>query len=184
MKLKYPLFLRAYNSPFKPPKLKWYFGKTKITVPYFLPRKWIPLTEQEAIEKAKDSKLNFLHATFEESVEYYKKCHKTIPKKIGFDFIGLGWKTKFDEYRHEFNPVWSFVFFGYQIAVTFVAVESAHYWEVFLYYWFETDKSKSREERIKQCKEKYSCIWTTYYQGEKTTVDYYEIVLKKNYVKG
>ena len=56
MKLKYYIrdldFLRAYNSPFKPPQPKLYIGKTAIGTPYFLPRVWKMLTIQEAIDKA------------------------------------------------------------------------------------------------------------------------------------
>lgn len=34
-------FLRAYNSPFKPPKIRFYLGEVNYGLPYFLPTKLI-----------------------------------------------------------------------------------------------------------------------------------------------
>jgi len=34
-------YIKAFNSPFKRPKLKWYFGKIAIGTPYFYPRRWV-----------------------------------------------------------------------------------------------------------------------------------------------
>ena len=79
-------FLRAYNSPFKAPKLKWYCGKIALGTPYFFPRRWIKNPDKSGYLKA-------------------------VPKKIGFDFVPLGWKTKWDSYRFEWSPMISFVFF-------------------------------------------------------------------------
>jgi hypothetical protein len=157
--MRYPLFLRAYNSPFRPPKLKWYFGKTAVGVPIFLPRKWV-------VNKEKPGYL------------------KTIPLKVGFSFCDLMWKTKWqrDDYRFEHSPVLSLVFFGYQIAITFVAIEFNHYWECFIPYYFETDKKLSVRERIKDCRERYPCVWTSYTDGAKETVDYYNLILKNKYL--
>ena len=47
-------FLKAFNSPFKPLKLKWYFGKTAIGTPYFFPRKWVKATPERAKKAALD----------------------------------------------------------------------------------------------------------------------------------
>lgn len=74
------------------------------------------------------------------------KCSFSEPKRIGFDFVELGWKTKFDDYRHEFNPVWSFVFLNYQIALMFVPKHDTHYWECYLYYKYETNKNNTPKE--------------------------------------
>ena len=61
-------FLRVLFSPFKLFGLKFYFGKVAIGVPYFYPRRW---------------------------VESEKPGYtKPVPKKIGFDIVGLGYKTK------------------------------------------------------------------------------------------
>lgn len=149
-------FLKAYTSPFKPLKVRWYFGKIAVGTPYFYPRRWVK------------SKLN----------EGYETA---IPKKIGFDFVGLGWKTKWDatDYRFEWSPVWSFVFFGYQVAVTFVAPELDHYWECWLYYSRNTDKSKPAKDRIEQAKKEFPCVWTTWHKdGTKERIDYWSLILK------
>ena len=152
-------YLKAFNSPFKRPKLVWYFGKTRLGTPYFLPRKWV-----------KDSnKPGYL---------------KAIPKKVGFDFVDLGWKTKWTDtdYRFEWAPRISFVFFGYQLAVTVIAPEQDHYWEAWLYYERNTDHTKSKKERIAQCIEGFPLIYTVHQTNKpKETVNYYDFILKQKY---
>lgn len=145
-------FIKALWSPFKPFKLKWYCGKTAIGTPYFYPRK--------------------------------RKNNMLIPKKIGFDFVGLGWKTKWtsNDYRFEWAPRISFVFFGYQIAVIVNAPHANMYWESWLYYEKSTDKSKSKKERIEQCKLECSQTWTIYSKDTKQLVDYYKLILKNKYL--
>jgi hypothetical protein len=177
-------FLKSYFSPFRPCNLKFYAGKIKIGTPYFLPRRWVKYTEKEAREAAlkaiEDSKK--VEKTLEEWLEYYMVHEKAVPKKIGFDFIGLGWKTKWREYRFEWPPLISFVFFKWQIAVIFDAPEKDHYWESWLYYELETDKTKTKKERISQCRKNYPQIWKRYNkEGEEIKVDYYDIILKKRY---
>lgn len=161
MKLKYLIkhfdYLRAYNSPFKPLVLKWYCGKIALGTPYFYPRVW----------KKSKNKIGYLTAS---------------PKKIGFDFVRLGWKTKYDNYRFEWSPMISFVFFKWQIAVTFVAPYADHYWESWLYYTRET--KGSIEERIAKCRKKAPQTWTKYNaDGTKTTTDYYDVILKEKWLK-
>jgi hypothetical protein len=150
-------YLTTYNSPFKPLKLKWYFGKIAIGTPYFFPRIW----------KDDKNKPGFLTA---------------VPKKIGFDFVRLGWKTKWDNYRFEWSPIWSFVFFKWQIAVTFVAPEANHYWECWLYYTRETDKTKSIKDRIEEAKRQNPCIWITSKNGVEEEICYWDVILKDKYV--
>jgi hypothetical protein len=153
-------FIKALWSPFKPFKLKWYCGKTAIGTPYFYPRRWVKDLEKPGYQKA-------------------------ISKKIGFDFIGLGWKTKWSntDYRFEWYPLLSFVFFGYQIAVIVNAPHSSNYWESWLYYERDTDKSKSKKERIEQCKLEFSQKYTSHYSdGKKEIIDYYKLILKKKYL--
>ena len=188
-------FLKAFNSPFKRPKLKWYCGKTAIGTPYFYPRKWVkgtPKLIHEAVLKHIEreenyNKLNPKYArkikSYDELYEEKKNCLYAVPKKIGFDFVPLGWKTKWSEtdYRFEWAPLLSFVFFGYQIAVTIVAPEDNHYWEAWLYYELNTDKTKSKKERIEQCKKEFSLNCTVYSQGIETKVNYYDTVLKTKY---
>lgn len=153
------MFLKALNSPFKPFKLKWYIGKIAIGTPYFYPRKWIQSKEKK----------NYL---------------TPIPKKIGFDFVELGWKTKWSDtdYRFEYSPLISFVFLKWQIAVIFSAPEPDHYWTSWLYYENNTDKSKSKRERIKQCQKEFPQNWTQHKNQNKETINYYKFILKEKYL--
>ena len=146
-------YLKALFSPFKPFGLKWYFGKVAIGTPYFLPRKWV---------KSENGQIS-------------------VPKKVGFDVVGLGWKIKWsdDDFRFEWAPLISFVFFGYQIAVMVEAPEEYQYWEAWLYYELRTYKSKSQSERIKECKEKFPLTYTS---GDGTQTNYYEKILKTKYL--
>ena len=133
-------FISYFNTPFVRPKIKLYIGKVSIGTPYFLPRKSIK-------DPDKPGYLKF------------------VPKKIGFDVVRLGWKTKWSQFRFEWAPLISFVFFKWQIAITISATEQDHYWESWLYYQYETDKTKSKLER----------------NGVETKVDYYDLILKKKY---
>lgn len=149
-------YLKAFCSPFKRPKLKWYFGPVAIGTPYFFPRKAIT-------DPDKPGYLKF------------------VPKKIGFDFVSLGWKIKWTstDYRFEWAPVWSFVFFGKQIAVIFKAPEQDHYWEAWLYY--ENNTTGTRQQRIDTCKTKFPMKWTRYSKDGERSVDYYDLILKTKY---
>ena len=186
MSLKYTLerfrWVKALFSPFKPFKVSFYIGKTRVGVPYFYPRKFVKYTEediQKAIDKHKANN-NLVKVTDKQLYDYYKNYTKAVDLKVGFSYCSLGWKTKYDSYRHEWNPVLSFVFFGYQIALTFYSPYGSHYWESWLYYEYETDKTKSKRERIEQCRKEASETWTSSTEG---TVDYYERILKKKYLK-
>ena len=149
------IFLKALNSPFKPFKLKWYIGRIAIGTPYFYPRRWIQSKEKK----------NYL---------------TPIPKKIGFDFVDLGWKTKWSDtdYRFEHSPLISFVFLKWQIVVIFSAPEPDHYWTSWLYYENNTDKSKSKKERIIQCQNEFPQNWISYKNGDKIKINYYNFILK------
>jgi hypothetical protein len=76
----------------------------------------------------------------------------------------------------------SFVFFKWQIAVTFVAPHLDHYWESWLYYTRETNKSASIADRIAQCRKKAPQTWTSHSEGKKETTDYYNLILKKKWL--
>ena len=170
-KLKYIIedlrFFKVLFSPFKPFGLKFYAGKTAIGTPYFFPRRAVK-------DKDKPGYLKF------------------VPKKIGFDFVRLGYKTKWSDtdYRFEWTPLLSFVFFGYQIAITVSAPEQDHYWEAWLYYEKQTDPCLPKWQRIRQCREKFPITWTKYYKSKtdwktesKETIDYYTKILKPKYLK-
>jgi hypothetical protein len=183
------MFLKALNSPFKPFKLKWYIGKIAIGTPYFFPRKWVKLSEKEIEERAikqfnkvkEDYKSK---VTIEHYRKQYKNTQKAVPKLIGFDFVELGWKTKWTDtdYRFEWSPLISFVFFKWQIAVMFIAPESSHYWESWLYYEYNTDKSKSQKERIEQCQREFKQNWISWKNGVETKTNYYQFIIKEKYL--
>jgi len=182
------IFLKALNSPFKPFKLKWYIGKVAIGTPYFYPRKWVTYTQEEIEIKAqkrfdKLSEELKTKVTLEHYRQQYKGSQKAIPKLIGFDFVELGWKTKWTDtdYRFEWSPLISFVFFKWQIAVVFLAPEPSNYWESWLYYEFNTDKSKSQKERIKQCQKEFKQNWISWKDGTKIKTNYYQFILKEKY---
>jgi hypothetical protein len=195
--------MKALFSPFKPFSISWYRGETELGVPYFLPRKWVKATPKlalkaalEEIERAKrwneshpDSKWKQTVKTLEEVYEEKMRCQYPVPLKIGFSYCGLGWKTKWTDhdYRHEWDPRFSFVFFGYQIAatITFKECYPSMYWECWLCYEYSTDKTKSKRERIAQCRELLPQTWTRRNKdyGIEEVTDYYNIILKPKYLK-
>jgi hypothetical protein len=190
-------FLKAFNSPFKRPKLNLYIGKVAIGTPYFFPRKWVKgtpkLIDEAVIQHIQNeenyNKRNPNYAreikSYNELYEEKKNYSYAVPKKISFDFVGLGYKLKWDDtdYRFEWSPVWSFVFFKWQIAITFNTPETSNYWESWLYYQKNTDKTKSKLERIQQCMKEFSLTYTVSSNGNKQTIDYYTKVLKPKYLK-
>ena len=188
-------WLEVYFSPFKFFLPKLFFGKTAIGVPYFLPRKWVKATPERAIkatleeikevESFNERNPNYKKSvkTFDEIYESKMRCSYPIPLKVGFSFCGLGWKTKWTstDFRHEWNPVWSFVFFGYQIALIFRPKHNVHFWECWLYYSFTTDKKKTVKERLKQAREEFPCTWTSFSNGEKKKTCYWNLTLKNKW---
>jgi hypothetical protein len=180
--------MKVFFSPFKAPKIYFYTGKLKYGTPYFFPRNWVKYTQKEVLEQAKEkfdkSPENIkTDGYFKQLVNYYKSMQHAVDKKIGFDFVGLGWKTKWGDYRHEWNPIWSFVFFKWQIAIMFIPKHDSHYWESWLYYERDTDKTKSREERILECLENAPQIWSSGSGENKITTNYYTKILKPKYAK-
>lgn len=201
-KLRYKLqrfrWLKILFSPFKPFKIKWYVGKTAVGTPYFLPRKWVKTTPKlakqaalyEIERKEKWNKANpnskFQHTIkpFNEVYDEMMRCRHAIQLKVGFNSCSLGWKTKWrdEDYRFEWSPVFTFVFFGYQIAATVYHEHPDQYWPAWLYYEYET--KGTRKERVKQCREKFPVKWRVYEKGEdKGVIDYYKLILKKKYLK-
>jgi hypothetical protein len=189
-------FLKILNSPFKIPRVKFYIGKVAIGTPYFHPRNWVKPTPKMAMDAAikelarrkkwhnanPDVQLTQYIKSLDEMYKEKLGYLFPVPKKIGFDFVGLGYKTKWSEtdYRHEWNPIWSFVFFKWQIALIFTSPERecvSQYWEAWLYYQYHTKGSK--QERIKQCKKDYPQKYTiNRVNGDMKKVDYYDIILK------
>lgn len=190
-------YIKVFNSPFKRPKLKWYFGKIAIGTPYFYPRRWVKPTQQMLIDNAKQdiadrhrwNEANEKYGntykaipTIEELCEKKKNYKFPVPKKIGFDFVGLGYKTKWSDtdYRFEWGPLISFVFFKWQIAVMLKVPHPEHYWVCWLTYENDTDKDLlSTEARIKLAKEINPEVWTSSRGDGKTeTICYWDKVLK------
>lgn len=148
-------WLRVYLSPFKPPIPKLYIGKIAIGTPYFYPR---------------NMKLN-----------KEKRVYEFSPKKIGFDFVPMRWKTKWEDtdYRFETSPIWSFVFFKWQIAITFIAPYQHHFWTCWLYYTRNTDKTKSTKERLIEAQGGFPCIWVRHTKDSREKINYWNLILKK-----
>jgi hypothetical protein len=188
-------FLKAFNSPFKRPKFKWYVGKIAIGTPYFYPRRWVKMTPKLAKEAAIKKitswrKWNTENTDYKRKIPSYHQLYESnlkskhaVPKKIGFDFVDLGWKTKWSstDYRFEWSPLISFVFFKWQIVLSISVPEPNRYWEAWLYYENDTDKTKSKKERIEQCKKEFSLTWTKSNGETKETINYYDKILKPKY---
>jgi len=188
-------FLKAFNSPFKRPKLQWYIGKLAVGTPYFFPRRWVKPTHKMAAEAATkeiarmegwnksnaDSKFQYSIPSFDKMCETMLTRSVAVPKKIGFDFVSLGYKTKWSntDYRFEWSPSFSFVFFKWQIALTIVPIESSHYWQAWLFYNHNTEGTQ--RERIEQCKKEFPLKFTIWEKNTKRSVDYYDTVLKDKY---
>ena len=200
-KLKYILqdlkWLKVLNSPFKPFNIRLYAGKTQIGTPYFLPRKWVKATPELAKKAALETmeserKWNDINPKYTRRIKSYEEIYQEklgysfpVPLKVGFSYCGLGWKTKWTDtdFRYEWGPVLSFVFFGYQIALMVGHKHSSHYWESWLYYEKATDKTKSKRERIEQCRKEFPQTWTVSSMGKEEIVDYYQHILKTRYLK-
>lgn len=193
-------YLKTYFSPFKPLKPRFYIGKISIGVPYFYPRKWVKATpklahettiqEIQSIEEfnARNAKNKYSQHVPEYAEVYERVKHHNFPKakQIGFDFVELGWKTKWSDkdIRFEWTPVWSFVFFGYQIAIIWNAPEQDHYWESWIFYEYYTDKIKSKTERIEQCKIEFPQTWVRHSKDDgEIKINYYDLILRKKYLK-
>ena len=152
-------FIGAFLSPFVRPKLRFYFGKIQFGTPYFYPRKTVK-------DPQKPGYLKF------------------VPKKIGFDLVGLGWKTKWSDtdYRFEWSPLFSFVFLEWQFAIKIVTPHPDNYWCSWLYYTRDTDKTKSKKERIYQTQKEFSQKYKQWQNGTESEIDYYPLILKKKYL--
>ena len=155
--------INYFFSPFVRPKIRFYFGKTKIGLPYFLPRRVVKDPDKPGF-------------------------NKFVNKKIGFDFCRLGWKTKWSDtdFRYEWAPIFSFVFFGYQIAIILWVEHPDHYWESWLYYHKITTKSKTVRERVDECIENFPQIGYPFKSGttlssDENKTDYYQLILKKKW---
>ena len=188
-------FLKVLNSPFKGLKLRWYFGDISRGTPYFLPRKWVRTNKEDALEawnklntETREAYEKYNEGGIEDWTRYYIKNY-TKPIQIryfGFNFTSLGWKTKWDDYRFEWNPSISLVIFGKQLFIEIIPnikiddylVAIDCYWEAWLNYKYRTDKNKSTEERVEELQKIYSCTWGN---SKKGYINYYPVILKNKY---
>lgn len=185
-------WMSSFTGPFKRPNIKLYIGEIALGTPYFYPRRWRNMTEKEARESA-DEKFQKLidrglkpkQNIWEEFYQSSLRSQRAVPKKIGFDFVPMRWKTKWTDtdYRFESGPIWSFVFFKWQVGLIFQVEEMHHYWECWLYYTYSTDRTKSIEERIKEARKGFPCRWTTHRGGDdEETICYWDVILKQKYL--
>ena len=179
---------KLINSPFKFPKIKFYLGKVKYGTPFMLPRKAVNFTMEESKLKAEewiaDKNSRHFGKDLKTVAEKHNKGYlKFVDKKVSFDIVRLGWKYKFNSIRFEWNPMFSFVFFGLQFCIFIVPKNDSSYWESWIYYNEHTDKNKPTLKRLKQCIEEAPQRWTRHHNGEKSNRDYYQLNLKKKWVK-
>ena len=190
-------YWKAMCSPFKRLALKVYAGKLAVGMPYFYPRKLVTVSEAEAIELADKQCAKYdekgIKYDYAEELQYARRQRKFVPRRFGFDYIGLGYKTKWTDtdYRFEWSPRLSFVCFGYQIVLTVLPKlskdaannSSDYYWEAWLYYNYNTDATKSRKERIAEAREAKPMDITSYRKGEDPiTYNIWDSVLKSRYL--
>jgi len=160
-------YWKANFSPFKRLRIKWYVGKIAVGTPYFLPRRTVKSKTQPGYLEFK-------------------------PRRFGFNHTGLGFKTKWTDtdYRFEWSPIISFVFWRWQIAATIVPrlekeprLGLDQYWQGWLYYEYNTDKTKSTKERIAQARKEFPMMSTIYRHGQESEeINWWDIVLKKKYL--
>lgn len=133
-----------YASPFKAPKVLIHAGPVRVGFPYFLPRR-------------------------------VNKDRKFVRKKIGFSACGLGYKTKWTEndYRHEWDPCYGFVFCGLQIAIKFHLHTAI--WESWLIY--ENCTEGVPLNRLRKCRKLNPNVWTS----NEGKTDYFLEGLKDKY---
>jgi len=183
-------WMGVYFSPFKPPVPKFYVGGITVGVPYFYPRRWVKATPKRATEAALKEIKRLNEANKGKRVPSFEEVYKeklryvyAVDKKIGFDFVGLGYKTKWSgtDYRFEWGPVWSFVFFGWQVAVSFKVPYPEHYWVCWLTY--KNDTCSTTRVRIQKAKEINPEVWTSSgLDNKKETVCYWDKVLKDKWL--
>ena len=132
-------FLEILNSPFKWFRVGIYFGNITRGIPYFLPRKWRKYDKKELLEEAIQKLAKNNNTTLAGYIKELKRYYIAVPKKFGIDMIGLGWKTKYDDYRFEFPPMLSIVAFGKQLIIYFGPKSDINddYWTAWLYYKYD-----------------------------------------------
>ncbi len=187
-------YWKAMFSPFRRLTLKVYAGRLAVGMPYFYPRKLVYVSEAEAIEIANEQCDKYdakdIGYDYADELQKARRTRRFVPRRFGFDYIGLGYKTKWTDtdYRFEWSPRLSFVCFGYQIAVTVVPklpkdVSIDYYWESWLYYNYNTDVTKTPKERIAETRKERTGMVTSYQKGkDPVTSCIWDSILKSRYL--
>jgi len=153
------ILFHAFFSPFKRPKLKFYFGNIEMGTPYFYPRKMI-LSDDKT------------HYTFKAKVWF------------GIDFVGLGWKTKWSDidYRYEYAPLFSLVLFKKQFCIFLHTDEPDSYWTALLYYKYHTLQNHRWKDRVDKLKHDFPLSYISHHSdGRVTKSNHYDVILKEAY---
>jgi len=150
-------FLRTFLSPFKPPRLSFYFGDIKIGHPYFMP---INIKDEKYNEITKfgfdynglgwKHKFNMIRFEYEPSYSFI-----LFTKQFNITFKPGSHKSANIDYS---------------------------YWEAWLYYYNRTDKNLSTKERLYQLFDQYNCTYTYAFKGVKNSVNDYFNILKPKHI--
>jgi hypothetical protein len=189
------VFFRAMFSPFVRLSFDYNFGDIQWGTPYFLPRKWVKCNYYDALELLDKhiKKGNAMTKPFDTMLEEFMRYEKPVTTKIfNIQFVSLGWKTKWDDVRFEWNPLLSIVLFGKQLIIHFIPkftlgkdrmVRCDSYWEAWVTYRYRTNKKLSTKERLFELFKQYSCTWESHEKGnEPIKTDYYYQILKPKYL--
>jgi len=160
------------NSPFKPPKKNYYFGKIKCGVPYFLPinfnstifsfRKLILKSEVEIEEynKRYPHFKNHSEKKFK-NLPMSRRCKDWIFSLFGnyywlsvgypicFKTNDLAWKDKFNSPRFEWSPAFYIFFFEWQFCIWWNAPDGNNhlYYEMYTWYKYYCDGDIEKAEK-------------------------------------
>ena len=126
---------------FKQPVRELYLGKVQFGCPYFYPWNWNKtiIEVRKEIPKYRPNPIQF--KIFNNYV--------FIGSPIWFSKCDLGWKDKFDSPRHEWNPQWQLLFFGWELHCWWVSPidENNQYWEQILRYISYSNKDIIKAEK-------------------------------------
>lgn len=99
-------------------------------------------------------------------------------KKVDLQIMGLWYKSKFDQWRHEYSPRIILTVFGFQFAVFFGnnSMTDMSRWEAWLYY-RDTPSNLDTLDRLSIVFDQYSAKWG----NNESTTNYYFRILKNKY---
>ncbi len=133
-----------------------------------------------------NSPFKFPKVSYYIGVKKYGTPYLIPHKKITLDITPLYWKTKWSstDYRFEFNPTISLVFFNLQIYLSLTPKYPHQYWTSFLYYVRNTNEILSKQERINLTIKNFPLIFYVFGKNrDSKKIDYYPLILKSKYLK-